>query len=125
MTLKLSILRTKPSMACTAISDNVQIPNMLVFNKIICEKGEVVSFHDEISSILKGRYLTKVHCPSDNTTAYKWFYSLKDALVCYGLGEPNEEQTAQWRLNEQRHYESSQTNLNSLCEPTGLNTINP
>ena len=104
MTLKLTISDAKLTSAATAIADDVYIANTFIFNKIIYSQGEVICFHDCIASVLKGRWLAKVYYRKDMSTAYRWFYSLEDALACHGLGVPDEDKTAEWRDNEDEHH---------------------
>lgn len=106
MTSKITITNNEHSSPSTGIDEDVYINNDLIFNKIICQSGEVISFHDAIASVLKGKYLSKVYHRKDMTTAFRWFYSLEDALACYGLGIPDYRKSEGWREAEKRHHES-------------------
>ena len=106
MTKKLTISYDNQPSPSTGIADDVYISNDLIFNKLLCQNGEVICFHDAIAAALKGKYLSKVYHRKYGDTAFRWFYSLEDALACYGLGEPNYEKSTDWRETEKAHYES-------------------
>lgn len=106
MAMKINISEDASASASTAVADDVYISNDLIFNKLLCQNGEVICFHDAIASVLKGRYLSKVYHPQHEDVAFRWFYSLEDALACYGLGTPDYEKSTNWRETEKSHYEN-------------------
>lgn len=105
MTLKVTISDSDLSLASTAISDDVHISNDFIFDKIMCERGEVVIFHDCIAPILKGKFLAKVFYGHETPMDYRWFYSLEDALATHDLGAPDSVRSMNWRKDARRAYE--------------------
>ena len=106
MAIKINISEGAGVCASTALADDVYISNDLIFNKLLCQNGEVICFHDAIASVLKGKYLSKVYRHQHGDTAFRWFSSLEDAVACYGLGTPDYENSTNWRETEKSRYEN-------------------